>query len=321
MQASDGALDVPTIPRLHVKVSAPQHDPSVVLRPVHDGQHLGHQRVRIYVPAALVRRLPLRRQPEADRALGQALGPVLPRCLERSHVAGPVAAHRVVVELDMHAVEEPRPERLPQPLVRERALRRCRDQHLLLALPVAVGLEVPGEVVVVGLAPELDVEVDAVQHGVAERPGVGLPAEVVVPEVVGHILGVGLGGEGVLSNAAADGEQDEDFLRLAVLDVVPDVLPGVAGEVELVLAAAEVGQEGEDDGGVELALAGLAERPLAGGLALWPQYTVIRPVFPVAAAVPSDDRRMQQTMARVRRHPMSFIDMIFFFFSTLGLAS
>ena len=53
-----------------------------------------------------------------------------------------VLARRVVVELDVHAVEEPRPERLPQHPVRERALRRRRDPHLLLPL-AAVALEVP----------------------------------------------------------------------------------------------------------------------------------------------------------------------------------
>jgi hypothetical protein len=38
----------------------------------------------------------------------------------------------------------------------------------------------------------------------------------------------------------------------------------VSGEVEPVLAAAEVVEEGEDDGGVELALAGLADRWRSG---------------------------------------------------------
>ncbi|KAM3389622.1 hypothetical protein ACQJBY_011646 [Aegilops geniculata] len=264
---SDEFLDVPTVSGLDIKVPAPEHDASVVVGALHDGQHIGHQRPRVDVAAALVGRPSRRRQAEVDGAVGQALGPVLPRLLEGGHVAGPVAAQGVVVELDVHAVEEPRPERLPQHPVRERALRRRRDEHLLRALPVAVGLEAPGEVVVVGAAPELDVQVDAVLHGVAERPVAGLAAEVVVPEVLRHLLGVGLGGEGVLADAAADGEQDEDLLGLAVLDVGPDGLPGVAGEVELVLAAAEFGEEGEDDGGVEVALASLAERPLAGGLA------------------------------------------------------
>ncbi|KAM3370089.1 hypothetical protein ACQJBY_017768 [Aegilops geniculata] len=188
---SDEFLDAPTVYGLDVKVPAPQHDASVVVGALHDGQHLGHQRPRVDVAAALVGRPSRRRQPEVDGALGQALGPVLPRLFEGGHVAGPVAAHGVVVELDVHAVKEPRPERLPHHPVRERALRRRRDEHFLLALPAVVGLEVPGEVVIVGAAPELDVEVDAVQHGVAEWPVAGLAAEVVVPEVLRHLLGVG----------------------------------------------------------------------------------------------------------------------------------
>uniref|UniRef100_K3Y8X9 Uncharacterized protein n=1 Tax=Setaria italica TaxID=4555 RepID=K3Y8X9_SETIT len=259
-------LDGPAVSGLQVPVPAPQHDPSVVPRPPHDRQHLGHQRRRRHVPAP--RGASRRRQPQVHRAPGEAPGPLLPRACERPHVSGPVAADGVVVELDVDAVEEPRLERLPQHPVRERALRRRRDPHLLPPLPV-VTLEVPREVIVVLGSPVLDVEVDAIEHGVAERAwlGGGAAAEVDDPDVVGDGLGVGLGGEGVPAEAATDGEEDEDVLGLAVLDVGTHGAPGVAGEVELVAAAAEVGQEGEDDGGVEVALAGLVEAALAGRLA------------------------------------------------------
>ena len=118
-----------------------------------------------------------------------------------------------------------------------------------------------------GVAAQLDVEVDAVEHGVAERPGLGAgPTEVEVPEVVGDGLGIGLRGQGVPADAAADREEDEDALGLAVLDVRSDGAPGVAGEVELVVAAAEVGQEGDDHGGVEACAACLPEPALAARL-------------------------------------------------------
>ncbi|CAL5028115.1 unnamed protein product [Urochloa decumbens] len=256
-------LNSPAITGLQVPVPAPQHDPAVVPRPLHDGQHLRHQRRRRHVPAP--RCAARRRQPQVHGALWQASGPGVPRSGERRHVPGPVAADGVVVELDVNSVEEPRPQRLPQHPVRERALRRRRDPHLLLAL-LAVILQIPREVVVVLGPPMLDVEVDAVEHCVAERPGLGVAAEVDVPDVVGHGLGIGLGGEGVLAEAAADGEEDEDLLGLAVLDVWADGAPGVAREVELVVAAAEVGEEGEDDGGVEVARARLVEAALAGRL-------------------------------------------------------
>ncbi|CAL5034886.1 unnamed protein product [Urochloa decumbens] len=249
---------------LQVPVPAPQHDPAVVPGPLHDRQHLRHQRRRRHVPAP--RCAARRRQPQVHGAPWQASSPGVPRSGERRHVPGPVAADGVVVELDMNSVEEPRPERLPQHPVRERALRRRRDPHLLFAL-LAVILQIPREVVVVLGSPMLDVEVDAVEHCVAERPGLGVATEVYVPDVVCHGLGIGLGGEGVLAEAAADGEEYQDLLGLAVLDVWADGAPGVAREVELVVAAAEVGEEGEDHGGVEVARARLVEAPLAGRLA------------------------------------------------------
>ncbi|CAL5032877.1 unnamed protein product [Urochloa decumbens] len=257
-------LDGLAVAGLQIPVPAPQHDPAVVPRPLHDRQHLRHQRRRRHVPAPRGARR--RGQPQVHGAPWQASRPGVPRAGERRHVPGTVAADGVVVELDVNSVEEPRPQRLPQHPVRERALGRRRDPHLLLAL-FAVTLQVPREVVVVLGSPVLDVEVDAVEHGVAEWPDLGVAAQVDVPDVVGHGLGVGLGCEGVPAQAAADGEEDKDLLGLAVLDVRADRAPGVSGEVELVGAAAEVGQKGEDDGGVEVARARLVEAALAGRLA------------------------------------------------------
>ncbi|BAF14428.1 Os04g0347100 [Oryza sativa Japonica Group] len=244
-----------------VPVPAPQHHAAVVPRPLHDRQRLPRQRRRRDVPA--VRRARRRREPEVDGAPRQAGRPLPPRRGERGGVAGAVAAGRVVVELDVDAVEHPRAQRLAQHPVRERALRRRRQPHLLTPwLPPAVSFEVPGEVVVVGGAAELDVEVDAVEHGVAEGAGLGAAAKVKVPEVVGDGLGVGLGGEGVPADAAADGEEDEHPPGLAVLHVGPHGAPVVAGEVQLVPAAAEAGEEGDDHRRVQPAAARLPEPPL-----------------------------------------------------------
>jgi len=48
-----------------------------------------------------------------------------------------------------------------------------------------------------------DVEVDAVQDGGAQRTGAGLPAEEVVPDVVGDLGCVVGGAEGVAAAGAA----------------------------------------------------------------------------------------------------------------------
>uniref|UniRef100_A0A0D3HQ69 Uncharacterized protein n=1 Tax=Oryza barthii TaxID=65489 RepID=A0A0D3HQ69_9ORYZ len=119
--------------------------------------------------------------------------------------------------------------------------------------------QAPGELVVVAPPAAVDVDVDAVEHGVAERAGhaPAAAAEVEVPEVVGDGLGRLVRGQRVLVAGAADGEEDGDVLGLlAVLDVGADAGQRVAGEVGPVAAVAEDAEEGDDDGGVEAGVAG-----------------------------------------------------------------
>uniref|UniRef100_K3ZK96 Uncharacterized protein n=1 Tax=Setaria italica TaxID=4555 RepID=K3ZK96_SETIT len=113
----------------------------------------------------------------------------------------------------------------------------------------------------------VDVEVDAVERRVAEgaeHAGAGA-AEVGVPEVVGEVRGRLMGREGVVGAAGgpADGDEDEDALGLAVLDVVADAGERVAGEVERGGdVPAEAGEEGDEDGVVGASVAGLPQRAL-----------------------------------------------------------
>jgi len=165
-----------------------------------------------------------------------------------------VLARRVVVELDPDVVEEPRLKGFAYPLVREWTLGRCRQVHLLSG---AVGLEVRCKFSVVVWISSLNVEVDAVEHGIAQGPLVGVATEEVVPDVLGELEGVLLGVEGVASCPAADGEHDLDTLGLAEGDVGGEVGAGVgvgvavACEVELRgrLPRAEAAEEGDVDKG------------------------------------------------------------------------
>nr|CAB3491955.1 unnamed protein product [Digitaria exilis] len=145
-------------------------------------------------------------------------------------------------------------------------------EHLTVAVT-------PGELVVaVVVAGVVDVEVDAVEHGVAEGAGgvagVGggdaAAGEVGVPEVGGEGGGGLWCGEGVVAGGGggpADGEENEDALGLAVLDVVSDAGERVARDVERVgrrrESAAEAGEEGDEDGVVGAGVAGLTEGALA----------------------------------------------------------
>ncbi len=184
-----------------------------------------------------------------------------------------VGAGGVVVEADVDALEQLGVQRLLHPRVRERAAHRRRQPHRRPgAVHLVVGVEVAGEVVVVVGRALVDEEVDAVDGGVAEgAEHAGAAAvHVGVPDVVGDVGG-GLGGrEGVVLAGAADGEEDEDVLGLAVLDVGADDAEVVAGEVAPVAAVAEHAVEGDDDGGVEAGVAGLLEGALV--LVTAPEY-------------------------------------------------
>lgn len=180
-------------------------------------------------------------------------GPLLPCVRHVFGVAGAVLALWVVVELNPHEVEEAGREGFADPCVGERALRCCTQVHLLAS--VAVGLEEPGELVPVLVGAALDVEVDAVQDDVPERPrGRRGAAEEVVPDVGGDPPGVLAGGEVIAPDAAADGEQHLDAGALACGDVPaqPGAAVGVgvavAGEVDHgSLTVAEGGEEGDVD--------------------------------------------------------------------------
>ncbi|RCV37824.1 hypothetical protein SETIT_8G093500v2 [Setaria italica] len=229
------------------RATCTDHDPAIVVRLLHLGQQVVVQVLEVNGDGALrpLRHAALRRR-EAQRA-----------CV-------------VAVEPDVDALEQPRPERRPQAAVGEPAPRRRRQAHTLpAAVEPVVPVKAPGQLVVVVGGALVDVEVDAVDGGVAERAihAVPAPAEVRVPEVVGDGCGGGGGREGVAVPGPADGEEDEDVPGLAVLDVGTDAGERVAGEVAPVAAVPEDAVEGDDDGGVEPRVAGLAQRALAGVLA------------------------------------------------------
>jgi len=194
------------------------------------------------------------RQAEEDVCGIDRSYPLVPGVDEVCGAPRRVLARRVVVELDPDVVEEPRLKGFAYPLVREWTLGRCRQGHLLAG---AVGLEVRRKFTVVVWVSSLNVEVNAVKHGIAKGPLVGVAAQEVVPDVLGELEGVLLGVEGVASCAAADGEHDLDILGLAEGDVGGEVGAGVgvgvavACEVELRgrLPRAEAAEEGDVDKG------------------------------------------------------------------------
>uniref|UniRef100_A0A8R7Q5C2 Uncharacterized protein n=1 Tax=Triticum urartu TaxID=4572 RepID=A0A8R7Q5C2_TRIUA len=238
-----------------VLVAFPHHDAAVVGRLL---RHLYDAVVEVLwvnVTDLLLRR----RQPEVDLRRRVRRRPLVPLSLP---VGGAVG---VVVEPDEDASDEPRGERPLHVPVRVAAPRRGRQLHRRPAAEVLVEVPEPlGQLVVVGRRAVLDEEVDAIDEGVAERAVDALAGaeHVGVPDVVGDVRrGLG-GGQGVLVAEAPDGEEDEDVLGLAVLDVGADGGDVVAGQVEVVVAAAEDVEEGDDGDGVGAGVAGLAEGPL-----------------------------------------------------------
>ncbi|BAF28892.1 Os11g0702000, partial [Oryza sativa Japonica Group] len=240
------------------EVSVPEHDAAVVGRPPHQRQRVEHQRRRVDPPVA--RRVPRRRQPDVDARVRVPRRPPQPRPVERPPLRRVVRAPPVVVEPHVDPPDQTRRHRrLAARLLPVHAPHRRRQQH------AAVFAEALGQLVVVGRPAVVDVEVDAVDHGVAEgaEHAMAAAAEVGVPEVVGDVLGRPGRREGVLVAVAADGEEHGDVLGvLAVLDVGADAGDGVAGEVGPVAAVAEDGEEGDDDGVVDAGVAGLPERAL-----------------------------------------------------------
>lgn len=112
----------------------------------------------------------------------------------------------------------------------------------------------------------LDVEVDAVQHGGAERAGRRAAAQEVVPQVVGHAVGVVAGAGAVAPASAAEGEEHLDVLRLARLDVRGEAGAASGGGVTVprevenrLLAVAEGAEERQDDIGVVAGVAGVGQ--------------------------------------------------------------
>lgn len=122
-------------------------------------------------------------------------------------------------------------------------------------------------------AAALDVEVDAVERRLPERPRGGGAAQEVVPDVGGDFPGVVCGGETVAPGAATDGEKHLDAEALAFDDVGAEAGASVgkgvtvAGEVENGRpAVAEGGEEGEVDKAVVAGGAGGGEGALVAVL-------------------------------------------------------
>nr|CAB3474883.1 unnamed protein product [Digitaria exilis] len=135
-------------------------------------------------------------------------------------------------------------------------------------------LECSRQVVPVQAHAGLDVEVDAVEHGIAEGPGLGLAAEVVVPEVLGDVPRVGTGRQAVAADTPTDGEEHLDAHALARLDVRAHARAPVGGRVAVAgevehrrLALAERGEERYVDELVESGGACLFQRALVTVLA------------------------------------------------------
>nr|ACN33775.1 unknown [Zea mays] len=276
LPSSHVGLDRVAVPREPVVVPRPEHDAPVLGGVLDHRQHLRHEVARRHEPAASG----LGRGGEAEEHPPRPDGrPLRPRLRQAAHAgARAVLARRVVVELHPHVVEQPRGERGAQRRVRERALRRRRQVHGPPRAPApapGVGLEEPGQVVPVHAPAALDVEVDAVEDGVAEGPGLGpAAAEVVVPEVRRDAPGVGPGREAVAADAPADGEQDLDAHALARLDVRAHARAPAARRVAVArqvqrrrLAPAERREEGHVDEPVVARGAGLRQRPLVAVLA------------------------------------------------------
>uniref|UniRef100_J3NAE5 Uncharacterized protein n=1 Tax=Oryza brachyantha TaxID=4533 RepID=J3NAE5_ORYBR len=236
-----------------VSASVPEHGAAVVARRLRPRHHAVEERLGVY-PA--VRRL-RRRQPHVHLARREPRRPGVPGLPEvgRLAVVHVVAARRVVVEPRVDALYQPRPQRRLGVRVRVPAPRRRRQHHRLAA--AAVSGEAFDQHVVVRRPTVVDVEVDAVEHRVAEgaEDAPAAAAEVGVPEMVSDVLGRPGGGQRVLVRVlvtvAAGGEEDEDVLGLAVLDVGADPGDVMAGEVGPVAAVAEDAEEGDDDGGVD----------------------------------------------------------------------
>jgi hypothetical protein len=250
-----------------VVVPIPDHEATVVGRLLGELQHVVVEVLLEHV-RVLVR---LGRRHDADEhAAGRVRrGPLLPRL-----PVGP-GALEVAVQADVDAGDEPRGERRLRARVRVRAPHRGRQRHPEpAAVAPVVGVEAPGQLVVVAVhAALVDVQVDAVQRRVAERAAQprARAAQVGVPQVRGEVRrrprgreGVAGAGAGVGVGRPADGEEHEDALGLAVLDVGADARERVAREVERVVggAVAEAAEEGDDDGGVGARVAGLAQRAL-----------------------------------------------------------
>ena len=255
--SSDAVLHLGAVVVLHIVEAVPHHDAAVLANALDSGEHRARQRAGFDVPAA--GGLGRRRQAEVEAPRRDAAGPRAPGVHQVGVVAVGVRAPGVVVELDPHVVELPRLQRGSQRRVRVRALRRRRQQHAPFAL------ERGRQVVVVRRLPVLDVEVDAVEHGGAQRACRAVAAaQVAVPQVVGHAVGVVGGGQAVAAGGAADGEEHLDALRLAGLDVAAQARAAagarvtVPGEVQdRGLSVAEGREERQDDVGVQPGVAGV----------------------------------------------------------------
>ncbi|PAN09828.1 hypothetical protein PAHAL_2G052700 [Panicum hallii] len=248
---------------LLVGVALPDHDAAVVGRLLHHRHDAVVEVLGVHVADDLLRR----RQPDVDPGVGVRRRPLVPL---RLPVGGAVP---VAVEPDVDAGDDPRGERPLQAGVRVPAPRRRRQLRRRPAAEVLVVAPQPrGQHIVVVGGALVDEEVDAVELRVAERAvhAAAVAGEVGEPEVVGEVRR-GLGaGERVLAAGAADGEENEDALGLAVLDVGADGAGGVAGEVQAGLAVAEDAEEGDDDEGVGAGVAGLPEGAL--GLVPAPEH-------------------------------------------------
>ena len=229
-------IRAPALPHLIARPRIPQHhprEPAMRLVRINERRHPRRRDVRLRVRHR--RRGPSEETHEDLGAPARALAHLLaPRVVIDVRVR---RARRVVVELDPQEVERGVFDEVSHIRLGDEALRRAGD--LILAVVRVLGEEGAElidrvfEVGVVAAFVAFEVEVEAVDDLLAERPGRAAAAAIAVPEALGDLLAFLLARDGAPAVGAAEADEDLFAGGLAGLDVGRDVgTRRVSGGVE-----------------------------------------------------------------------------------------